>query len=152
MLFRLAHLSNGVDASLGWDFIPGWSDAQLPSLVRRGLLLQETRFAVDWLSVPGMLVRSLSDAFPTQMHDGALELAESFDSRISEGQVEDNVVKLADRPGGMPFVNDIQGVSSEFTRTSRWPRLERCPSSYTITSFRRRDGAMHIDSISELSK
>lgn len=110
LLFRLVHLSNGVDASLGWDFVPGWSDVQLPSLVRRGLLLQETRFGVDWISIPGMLARSIRRAFETEVQTGAEELAQNFKLKITEGSVEEEVIKLADRPGGLPFVNDIQSV------------------------------------------
>jgi hypothetical protein len=110
LLFQLAHLSNGVNAALGWDFVTGWSDAHVPSLVRQGLLLQETRIAQEWLSVPGMLVRSLGSSFVDEMRNAAVQLAESFDSKISEGDPTDELLKLADRPGGIPFIHNIQAV------------------------------------------
>lgn len=109
-LTRMAQLSDGVGQDLAREFIPGWKDVDVPALVGDGLLLNETRFGLghDWFRLPGLIERTIQDALPEASKSAGAELAESFVARIAEDDPEEALIALSDRPGGMPFIHEMQ--------------------------------------------
>jgi len=112
LMLKLTLLPNGVSTALAWDFLPGWQEADVPGLVRRGLLLSESRFGLgqQWFRIPGMVGRSLQASFENELRVAAETLTTSFAERIGAGDAEAELLELADRPGGIQFIQDVQAV------------------------------------------
>ena len=115
LMFKLALLPNGVSTALAWDFLPGWQEADVPGLVRQGLLLSESRFGLgqQWFRIPGIVERSLRASFESELRGAAEGLTTSFAERIGAGDAETELLQLADRPGGIQFIQDVQALLIE---------------------------------------
>jgi hypothetical protein len=115
LMFMLALLPNGVSTALAWDFLPGWQEADVPGLVRQGLLLSESRFGLgqQWFRIPGMVERSLRASFAGELRGAAEGLTNSFAERIGAGDAETELLQLADWPGGIQFIQDVQALLIE---------------------------------------
>jgi hypothetical protein len=113
LLFRISQLPNGISSALAQEFVPGWDEGNVPMLVRSGLLLTETRFALgqEWFRVPGMIQRALRTSYAEELERAAEEVAEAFlDVIAAEGNHQKAIVALADRPGGLQFIHDVQAL------------------------------------------
>lgn len=113
LLLRVSQLSNGISAALAREFVPGWAEGNVPMLVRSGLLLTETRFALgqEWFRVPGMIQRALQVSDAEALERSAEEVAEAFvDAVEGADHPRPFLVALADRPGGLQFIHDIQSL------------------------------------------
>jgi hypothetical protein len=115
LMLKLALLPNGVSTALAGDFLPGWQEADVPGLVRQGLLLSESRFGLgqQWFRIPGLVGRSLRVSFQDELRGAAETLTTSFADRIGAGDAEIELLELADRPGGLQFIQDVQAVLIE---------------------------------------
>lgn len=111
LLLRISQLSNGINSALAQEFVPGWGEGNVPMLVRGGLLLTETRFALgqEWFRVPGMIQRALRASCAEALERAGEEVAAAFVDVVGGGDDPQEVlVALADRPGGLQFINDMQ--------------------------------------------
>ncbi len=113
ILYTLASLPNGVDPQLANLF----AEADMHDLVRlsqKGLLLRESRFGVtsSWFRLPRLLTRALRDDTEGTTN-AAISLADRFADRITsddDASPTEVLGKLAGKPGGIDFLQDIHQV------------------------------------------
>jgi tetratricopeptide (TPR) repeat protein len=112
VIYKLALLPNGVSPALAWDFFPEWREADVPGLALQGMLLSESRYGLGqmWFQVPGMLGRSLRTSYENALNEAAEQLMTRFAEKIGEENAEQELQELAERPGGLQFIQDIQSV------------------------------------------
>ncbi len=110
ILYTLTNLPNGVDAQLADTFL----DADLDDLTEKGLVFTESRFGItsSWFRLPTLLKRALEEDSEKTTH-AAISLVDTFADRIApeDGPSTTEVlVKLASKPGGVDFLQDIHQV------------------------------------------
>lgn len=111
-IYKLALLPNGLSPALAWDFFPEWNEADVPGLALQGMLLSESRYGLGqmWFQIPEMLGRLLRTWHEDALNEAAEELMTHFAEKIGEETAEQELQELADRPGGLQFIQDIQSI------------------------------------------
>jgi hypothetical protein len=111
-IFKLALLPSGVSPALAWDFFPEWHEADVAGLALQGVLLSESRYGLgqQWFQIPGMLGRMLRASYENALNEAAEGLISCFAEKIGEENSEMELQELAERPGGLQFIEDIQEI------------------------------------------
>lgn len=112
LLYRLANLPNGWSRALA-SYVAEL--VSLPELEELGLAIRDFRFeaACEWLRLPGALIEVLWREREEEVGDAADSLTEHFRRRVLSagvGGVENHIKALAEEPGGLGLLHDIQGV------------------------------------------